>query len=266
MPEERRSDMRLDNISLELRPRGAYEATDLGVRLLQRNAGAVYRAWLAYVLPFMLATIALHDVASWLPALVMWWFKPVYDRVVLFVLSRAVFGERVRVADVAIHWRAWLPNGLLGALTWRRFEFTRAFLLPVYILEGLRGKRRRQRSRILQKSTRSQAIVAQAAYLHFEVAIEFSLMLLVVMMLPSYANLPVWSWIIGQDVPVAWSIATNVCQALAIGLVEPAFVAAGFALYLNRRVELEAWDLELALRRAVTDEEARQVLAEGAGT
>jgi len=27
-------------------------------------------------------------------------------------------------------------------------------------------------------------------------------------------------------------------------------VAAGFAMYLNRRVELEAWDIEQELRRA----------------
>jgi hypothetical protein len=34
-----------------------------------------------------------------------------------------------------------------------------------------------------------------------------------------------------------------------MGLVAPFYVAGGFALYLNRRVELEAWDLELGLRR-----------------
>ena len=37
-----------------------------------------------------------------------------------------------------------------------------------------------------------------------------------------------------------------------VGLVEPFFVAAGFAMYLNRRVELEAWDIEQEFRRAFT--------------
>ncbi len=32
--------------------------------------------------------------------------------------------------------------------------------------------------------------------------------------------------------------------------VEPFYVAAGFAMYLNRRVELEAWDVEQELRHA----------------
>jgi hypothetical protein len=34
-----------------------------------------------------------------------------------------------------------------------------------------------------------------------------------------------------------------------MAVVAPIYVAAGFALYLNRRVELEAWDIELGFRR-----------------
>jgi hypothetical protein len=248
--------MKLENISLVLRPRDAFESTDLGIRLLQRNAGAVYAVWLVFVVPFMLLLLTLHGVAAWLPSALIWWFKPLYDRVVLFVLSRAVFGDRVSIADVAVNWRAWLGfrSGLLGALTWRRFEFTRAFSLPIYLLERLTGKRRRQRSKVLQQNTRSQAVLTQVTFIHLEIAIELSAIALVVAMLPAYANLPVWSWIIGQDVPAAWNIATGFCVILGVSMIEPAFVAAGFALYLNRRVELEAWDIELSLRRAIADD------------
>ena len=35
---------------------------------------------------------------------------------------------------------------------------------------------------------------------------------------------------------------------LAFALVEPFFAAAGFALYLNRRTQLEGWDLERTFR------------------
>jgi hypothetical protein len=34
--------------------------------------------------------------------------------------------------------------------------------------------------------------------------------------------------------------------------LEPFYVAGGFALYLNRRAELEAWDIEQEFRRAFT--------------
>ncbi len=40
------------------------------------------------------------------------------------------------------------------------------------------------------------------------------------------------------------------CYAAAVLVVEPFFVGAGFAMYLNRRVELEAWDIEQEFRLA----------------
>ena len=50
----------------------------------------------------------------------------------------------------------------------------------------------------------------------------------------------------GQQIVFWYSAA----YALVVMFLEPFYVAAGFALYLNRRVELEAWDVEQELRRA----------------
>ena len=38
-------------------------------------------------------------------------------------------------------------------------------------------------------------------------------------------------------------------RSLAMSLIAPFYVAGGFALYLNRRSELEGWDIEICLRR-----------------
>jgi hypothetical protein len=40
--------------------------------------------------------------------------------------------------------------------------------------------------------------------------------------------------------------------AVVLLFLEPFYVAGGFALYLNRRAELEAWDIEQEFRRAFT--------------
>ena len=45
------------------------------------------------------------------------------------------------------------------------------------------------------------------------------------------------------------SLEDAIVYALVILALEPFYVAAGFALYLNRRTLLEGWDIELALRR-----------------
>jgi hypothetical protein len=42
---------------------------------------------------------------------------------------------------------------------------------------------------------------------------------------------------------------TTVAYAATVAFLEPFYVAAGFGMYLNRRVELEAWDVEQELRR-----------------
>jgi hypothetical protein len=45
-------------------------------------------------------------------------------------------------------------------------------------------------------------------------------------------------------------VISSVAYAAAVGMLEPFYVAAGFGLYINRRVELEAWDIEQEFRRA----------------
>jgi hypothetical protein len=42
---------------------------------------------------------------------------------------------------------------------------------------------------------------------------------------------------------------SNLLYFTAFGLVGPIYAAAGFTLYLNRRIELEGWDIELKFRR-----------------
>lgn len=248
--------MKLDSISLELRPRGAYEAADLGVRLLQRHAGRVYRPWAVFMLPVMLVCISTITIAPWLGALSIWWFKPLYDRLVLFVLSRAVFGEQVTVADVASHWREWAGRALFAALTWRRVDFARAFVLPLDVLERLKGKPRRMRNKVLQKNARSAAVLTQVAYIHIESIFYLSILMLVYLFMPNNVAIDLSPWLFGGGVPLWWSAVTCGFYIVAVSLAEPAYVASGFVLYLNRRVELEAWDIDLALRRGLAEVES----------
>jgi len=45
----------------------------------------------------------------------------------------------------------------------------------------------------------------------------------------------------------------DIAYAVAVAFLEPFYVAAGFGMYINRRVELEAWDIEQEFRRAFSD-------------
>jgi hypothetical protein len=61
------------------------------------------------------------------------------------------------------------------------------------------------------------------------------------------ANLDTW-----------WTWTEALLYLAAISLLEPFYVAGGFALYLNRRVLLEGWDVEVALRRLSQRHAAQQ--------
>jgi len=43
---------------------------------------------------------------------------------------------------------------------------------------------------------------------------------------------------------------SSIAYVIAVLFLEPFYVAAGFGMYLNRRAELEAWDIEQEFRRA----------------
>ena len=42
----------------------------------------------------------------------------------------------------------------------------------------------------------------------------------------------------------------SIAYIITVLFLEPFYVAAGFGMYLNRRAELEAWDIEQEFRRA----------------
>ena len=107
------------------------EAADLGVRLCQSAAREVYLCYCVTALPVFAVSLATYEIATWLPLLLIWWFKPWLDRTVLFVLSRAAFGQATTVGDLIRNQRHVLWGQLLLSLTLRRLSPWRSFTQPV---------------------------------------------------------------------------------------------------------------------------------------
>ncbi|MDS4031497.1 MAG: DUF4129 domain-containing protein [Candidatus Contendobacter sp.] len=239
--------MRLDAVAAELRPRNPWEATDLGAAMLRRWSGSVYRAWFALALPLFVLLHLLCWRHWWLVPWLLWWLKPLLDRPPLYILGHALFGD---APDRRRFWRE-LPGLLrhraLAALTWRRFDPARSFHLPVAQLEGLAGKVRRQRLRDLGQPGRGPAVWLTVICVHLEIGLNLALLILAWMLIPDFVDLE-WHELLDDTEPWGqlWLNGVSFC---GMSLVEPLYVAAGFALYLNRRTWLEAWDLELGFRR-----------------
>ncbi len=246
--------MRPEDLQVNLRPRSSWEAMELGTALLRRHAGAVWRPWLlAMLAAFALANaMALAVGHAWLAGLLLWWLKPVFERIVLYVLSRAVFGHAPTTGQaLRAQWR--FGTGMLPAyLAWRRLGPARALLMPVDMLEGNAPAQRGRRRASLAGPAYAQALVLTSVCMHFELALMLACVAAVFLFVPAeqLADALQSSWGLLQQAPPAWlALAANAAGWLAAAVVGPFYVAAGFGMYLNRRSESEAWDVELAFRR-----------------
>lgn len=241
--------MQIDALSLRLRPRTPFEAADLGVRLCQQSAGSVFRCYAAVALPLFAIALGLLELSPSLPALAVWWLKPWLDRTVLFVLSRAAFGQSTTVADV---WRAkrtiW-GQRLWFSLTVRRLSLWRPLTEAVYQLEGLPLTRSAARVRQVRHRHAWSALMMTQTFVVSEAAITFSVLSLAFWLAPGN-EIPGLSVMIAGEMPPLIAIGVPLSYMAAVFFVEPFYVACGFAMYLNRRAELEAWDIEQELRRA----------------
>lgn len=243
--------MQLENIAVRLRRRSPWEALDLGHALLRAWAVPAGRLWLAcYVLPAVLL-YAVCWSQVWIAVLLLWWLRPFFDRVLLFAFSRAIFAQPAGFADLAAALPALLlRSGLGAALTWRRFNPARSLLLPVAQLEGQRGAAARARCRILSRRVHGHGVWLTLICMHAEVILWASFALALGALVPHAGDDPFsgFGWFLG-DISPEREFFSSLLLVAAQSLVEPLYVASGFALYLNRRSELEGWDIELAFRR-----------------
>lgn len=237
------------------------EAIDLGCAMARTWWRPVLAAWLPLYLG---ATVLAHLAFFGSPMaaiLVLWWLKPLFDRAALDVLGRGVFGEHPGVLDTLK--AVWKSPGLLSSLTFYRFDLARSFNLPIWHLERLKGGAASRRARALHGRSRRYAVWATIVFLHFEqLVVMLALWGAIDLFTPEPygADFGLKTFLDGDKTPLQQALQA-IFYATAVTLIEPFYVAAGFALYLNRRTQLEAWDVELALRRYARRERTAPVAA-----
>jgi len=243
--------MRLTDASVAIRPRNPWESIDLGVLLAREHRGLLMASWAIVTLPiFCLLSAALWQFPS-LALLLFWWLKPLYERLPLLILSRALFGSTPTLKDALKAWPKTLRQDWLASLTWRRLSMSRSFLLPVQQLEHLSGAPRAQRIGVLSRKNMRAARCLSMIGASLESVLWIGLITLFYAMIPEQIEID-WSWrnLLLAEGEWNWlEHLTNAFYAVVLVFWEPIYVACGFTLYLNRRTQLEAWDIELVLRR-----------------
>ncbi|UXI68032.1 DUF4129 domain-containing protein [Tahibacter amnicola] len=246
--------MQLEELTIAVRRRAPWEAADLGIALVRHHARAIWVSWIIATLPVALAFMAVGALLDqmWIASVLLWWFKPAFDRVPLFVLSRAVFGETPSLRQTLESARRWGWSGIWPWLLWRRLNPARALLLGVDLLEGLTGARRSQRVRLLAKGSGTPASMLTIVGIHLDTMLSFSIIVSVLIFVPTefLSDSAQAMWRTLTEEPPLWAqMLLYLAGWIGMSIVEPFYVGAGFGLYLNRRTELEAWDVELVFRR-----------------
>jgi hypothetical protein len=246
--------VQLDRVAAVLRPRTSWEGVELGVAMWQRWWKPVMAAWLFVFLPACAVAVGFWRERLFWPMFVLWWLGPLFDRVVVHVLSRALFGDVPPLITTLREVPRILGRSLLLALTLHRLHPAHALVQPVAQLEGLRGAQRRQREQVLARRTGAIAWLASVCTLLFQVSLTLSAIALLLVMVPSelLPDLRPLSPTTGNASAFDPGWLARAAQIAWIGsycVTGPLSAAIGFGLYINRRTHLEGWDVEVAFRR-----------------
>ncbi|WP_188151102.1 DUF4129 domain-containing protein [Teredinibacter waterburyi] len=238
--------MDLNRLAIRARIRSPMEAVDLGVVMTRQWWRLTFLSWFIPSFTLWLLLTPIFYSHSWVVALVVWWLKPLWDCGPLYIASRALFGETVTLGQVlrqlpSLYRKDWLP-----ALTIRRFSLTRSFDLPLTQLEGLSGSARSARQMILHRKHSGAATWLSIVAIHIESFILFALYMFLYLMIPEQADIDYSALLIESS--NFFSVFENLAAYIPMALVGPFYVVSGFSLYIARRMDLEAWDIEIRFR------------------
>ena len=247
--------MRLDEVTAEIRPRSDWEAVDLGFAMVRRDFWRCFAVWwLALALPSAVAGFLLWDYPV-VFLMLFWWWKPAGSRMVLFELSRRLFGEQPSWRSV---WReiprAWFRR-FFYRYVWARFSPWLPVTLAVEDLEGLRGKGYKQRC--AQVVRRGEGVVMWLYFASEFVAAWLGLAILGLakMLIPEGQDsawqlaVDTWNPDDPMEIPLFIMRVVSGCVMLSISLTDIFVIGAGFGVYINNRTWIEGWDVELAFKR-----------------
>ena len=233
--------------ALSLRRRSVWEAADSGL-LLWRDSFIHFIPFFA--LPVWITACVLRFLPEnlfFLSYLVLWWLKPLFDRLVLHVVSLRFFGN-----PAPSHFRELLKGfwgirrGLLGDLLWRRFSPGRAARMPIRVLERIGRKQFGLRKKTLEAGGLNFCYLVSALGLVLEGMLLLGETLFVIMVTEVFSSTALGYM---RDSPETIEIFIFAAFCFNFILVESLYVCMGFGLYINSRVEVEGWDLQLLFQK-----------------
>ncbi|WP_299585519.1 hypothetical protein [uncultured Microbulbifer sp.] len=243
--------MQVKHLAVRARLRSPWESIDLGIALARKYWLPMFLVWL---IP---AALLLGPLAWFFPGhpgwslFAVWWLKPVFDRLPLFMISRTLFGTPVSALAALKAFFRQNRTDWLAWITIRRLSPTRAFDMPVTVLEQSKGGARAARIGVLHRKHSGAATWLTLTGIHLETFFLIAAFILIYLFIPEQvtANIEWTPLVRGETLALEW--VSNVLCLLIMAAVAPFYIVSGFCLYIGRRIELEGWDIEIQFRDLV---------------
>lgn len=247
---------------VRFRRRSAWESADLGVSMVARRPFFYFFLQFCFLLPiYALISLPFYNNPTWV-LFILWWLKPAFEAGLVLALSKQVFGEPLQFSGcLKDAWRSIWRYRLMGDLLWRRFSLRRAVILPVTVLEKVKGKEHTKRRREIGYKTAAQSGWLTFFGAHFESILLYGFLLALGWLFFSpnahfevdpdglFDNLSeIGNYFFITQTHWSWHI-VNFLYLVILAFWTPFFVAANFSIYLQARTENEAWDIRLSFRQ-----------------
>ena len=242
--------MDLNNITTQVRPRTHWQAVDLGFKMGKQWYLELLKGYLVIGLPiFILFNIIFTDLL-WVSLVLVWWFKPTFERIQLIFLSRALFGQTLDLKQqIAVLLQAPKAEWLASLVT-QRISLHRSYYSPVRQLENQRGKHLSKRKQAFNGLNDKAAFWLTFVLVHIESFIVFGVLTLISFLVPEQVDFTIDIFSLEQDI-VTTTIYNNALVFFSYALIAPFYTSAGFSLYLNQRTHIEGWDIEISFKRLI---------------
>jgi hypothetical protein len=238
--------MKLENLQITLAQRTPWQAMDLGLQVARQHYKSLFI--ISFLVTSLLALLlfALSQNAIY-ASLLLFWFKPIIERPLLFYISRAIFSEAPSLKQSLLSLKGIANRLWFKTLFIHRLSISRSFNAPVELLEGLQGEARSDRLRILHTSDNGSAWLTMLG-IHIEWALQMTLLMVPFFILPSgILELDFFQFLENNNSAI--SVLSLLSYIAAVAIVAPFYICCGFILYLNQRTHLEAWDIELGFKK-----------------
>jgi hypothetical protein len=214
-----------------------------------------------FALPVWIAAFGLRFIPEqyrWLSWFTLWWLKPFFDRLCLQVVSARFFtygnsaenpsgittGSTAGFRQILRGLWGNLFRSLVGDLSWRRFSPLRGASMPLRLLERSRQYGKRKKTLVsgglnFCALLSCLGLVLEAVLLGGEV---FFALAMLEFFFPNFS-------FAALNATAAIELFLYAAFCFNYILVESLYVCMGFGLYINSRVEMEGWDIQLLFQK-----------------